>query len=182
VPAGLDSDEIELILDQAEISLSRILPAGLLTMTKALPTASLLGAIIVASAFLAPAAHAASPPGPKKCYQSYLRSLYYAKDLNDVAGFWAKKRSRIWISMKPESKQKKLDSLRSLTYVGGNCKVVSEKIDGTSAHLIMKGSNCATNKVHVPVTVEADLVQEDGYWKICDASTKYGGKPVVAAR
>lgn len=156
-------------------------------MTKAFFNASLLAAVMIASAYSAPACDAASPsksktPAPKKCYQSYLQHLYYAKDLNDVSGYWANKRAGVWTSLKPDAKKRKLDYLRSTSYVGGNYKVVSEKIEGDTAHLVFNGYSCDSNKNKIHSRIDADLIQEKGFWKITDARTQYVGRPIVASR
>lgn len=155
--------------------------SGNLLMLKALTSAGLLATVLFTSAFLAPASDAAAPSGPKKAYQSYLRSLYYAKDLNDVSGYWINRKSSLWNGMKNESKKKKLDYLKSTTYVG-SYKFVSEKVEGNNAHVVVSGINVDSNKRRVKAQIEAELVKEDGYWKISDTKESYVGRPVVASR
>jgi hypothetical protein len=151
-------------------------------MKKALASAGLFAALILASTYSLPASIAASPPGPKKCYQSYLRNLYYAKELQDVSPYWSSKRSALWTSLKPDAKRKKLEYLKSISYVGGKYKVVSEKIEGNTAHLVLKGINVDSNKTRIQACVNADMVHENGFWKIANASTKYVGRPTIASR
>ena len=104
---------------------------------------------------------------PQDCYLSFLTAVYYAKDLAAVAQYFPKAQRDAFKKMSPQQQQQKLTEYKG-HYIS-KPKFLSQKIDGTNAHLTLTGAALAGDKAFM-ADVQVDMIKEDGYWRILTSS------------
>ncbi len=100
---------------------------------------------------------------PRDCYTSYNQALYYAKDIQALVPYFTRTRQQLLRSLDKGSQLNEYKSFR--TWYISDPKFVGEKIDGTTAHLTIKGTAAAGTKTY-PATLTIDLKRENNYWRV----------------
>ncbi len=122
-------------------------------------------AVLVVLSGLTPVAmaKAGKDATPRECYTSYNQALYYAKDIQALVPYFTRARQQL---LRSEAKAQQMGDYKSFrSWYISDPKFVGEKIDGSIAHLTIKGT-AVTGTQPYPATLTIDMKREDNYWRV----------------